>query len=54
MCLTCLRHGHLRDGEHIFDENAVAPGGVIHQHVGHRANQLSVLDDGTAAHGDVK
>jgi len=36
--------------QHIFDEDSVAPGWVIYQDMGHRSNQLAVLDDGTAAH----
>ena len=51
MCLTCLRHGHLRDGEHIFDENAVARGGIVDQHVGDCSDELAVLNDLAAAHG---
>ena len=39
-----------QSGEHIFDKDAVAAGGVAHENVGHRADELSVLDDRTAAH----
>ena len=40
--------------QHIFDENAVAGGGVVHKDMSHRADELALLDDGTAAHADVK
>jgi len=40
--------------QHIFNENAVAGGGVIDQHVGHGANELAVLDNGRAGHECVK
>ena len=49
MHLRRLRHGE-RDGfEHILDENAVARGGVIDQHVRDRADELAVLDNRAAA-----
>lgn len=35
---------------HIFRKNAVAPGGVVYQHMRHRAHQPAVLQDGAAAH----
>ena len=35
-----------QSGEHIFDKDAVAAGGIAHQNVGDRADELSVLDDG--------
>lgn len=40
-----------RHGQHILDEDAVAAGGVVQQHMGHRAYDAAVLQDGTAAHG---
>ena len=40
--------------QHIFDEDAISGGGVIHKHVGHGAHQFSVLNNGTALHADVK
>ena len=40
--------------QHVFDENAVTHGGVIHKHMGHGADELAVLDDGAAGHADVK
>ena len=40
--------------EHIFDEDAVASGGVVYENMGHSAYQFTVLDEGTAAHADVK
>ena len=40
--------------QHVFDEDAVAAGGVAHQNVGHRADELSVLENGASAHADVK
>ncbi len=36
--------------QHIIDEDAVAGGGVIHQHMGDSPNEFAVLDDGTAAY----
>ena len=41
-------------GQHVFNEDAVAAGGVVYQHMGHRTYQFSVLDDWAAAHADVK
>ena len=38
---------HLR--EHILNKDAVAAGGVRDHHVGDRANELAILDDGGAA-----
>ena len=35
---------------HVFDVDTVPPRRVAHQHVGHRANDFSVLDNGAAAH----
>lgn len=40
--------------QHIFDEDSVAGGGVIDQHMGNSADKLAVLDDGAARHADVK
>jgi hypothetical protein len=39
---------HVR--EHIFNEYSVPRGGVIDQHVRHRADELAVPDDGRSAH----
>ena len=36
--------------QHVFDENAIAGGGVVHKNMGDRANELAVLDDGAAGH----
>lgn len=36
--------------EHLFDENAVAAGGVVYEDAGDRADDLSVLNDRGAAH----
>ena len=36
--------------EHILDEDAIANLRRAHQHMGHSADELSVLDDGAAAH----
>ena len=36
--------------QHIFDEDAVAGGGVVHKDVGNSADKLSVLDDGRTGH----
>ena len=46
--LLCRKIPHLV--EHIFNENAVAGGGVVDKNVGHGADQLAVLENGTAAH----
>ena len=40
--------------QHIFDENAVAGGGVVDQYVGHGAHQFTVLNDRRAGHLCVK
>ena len=45
LCLTCLRHGHLRRVEHIFDEDAISRGGVVDENVRHSSDELAVLDD---------
>ena len=37
-------------GEHIFNEDAVAPSRIIYQNVSHRADELSVLHDGATTH----
>ena len=34
--------------QHIVDKNAVARDRVIHQHMGHRADELPVLQNGAA------
>jgi len=36
--------------QHIFDENPVTSGRIVHQNMGHGAHQLPVLYDRTAAH----
>ena len=40
--------------QHIFNKDAVAHGGIVHQHVGHSTDEFAVLDNGTAGHADVK
>ena len=40
--------------QHILDEYLVPSGRVIHQHMGDCTDNLPVLDNGTAAHADVK
>ena len=40
----------LRCFEHIFGEDAVAAGRIVHQNVGDGAYELAVLKDGAAAH----
>ena len=47
--LRRLRHRHLRGVEHIFNENSVAGGGVIDEHVRYRSHDLAALNDGRAA-----
>ena len=37
-------------GEHILDEDPIAGVRRVDQDMGHRPHQLSILDDGTAAH----
>ena len=48
--LRCLRHGHLRGAQHIFNENSVSRGGIVDKHVGDSSHKLAVLDNGRAAH----
>ena len=36
-------------GEHILNENAIPRGGVVDHHVGDRADELAVPDQGAAA-----
>ena len=36
--------------QHVFDEDAVAPGGIVYKDMSHGADQFAVLKDGTAAH----
>lgn len=43
-----------RGFQHMLQQDAVALGGVIHQHMGHRSHKAPVLDDGAAAHDCVK
>lgn len=40
--------------EHILSEDAVAAGGIVHQHVGDGADELAILYDRRAAHECVK
>ena len=49
LSLRRLRHRHLCRTQHILDENAVPRGGVVDHHVGDRADELAVLDQGAAA-----
>ena len=37
-------------GQHLFDKDAVAGGGVGDENVGDRADDLAVLQDGATAH----
>ena len=43
-----------RGVEHIFDEDAIAGGRIVNKDMSNGAYQFSVLNDGTAAHADVK
>jgi len=43
-----------RGVQHVFNEDAVAHGGVVDKDVGHRAHQFAVLDNGAAGHECVK
>ena len=36
--------------QHIFNENAVSRGGIVDENVRDRADELTVLDNGRAAH----
>ena len=40
--------------QHILNENAISGGGVVDEDVSNGADELAILDDGTAAHGCVK
>ena len=40
--------------QHIFDENTVPGVRLVDEDVSHRTHQLAVLNNGTAAHADVK
>ena len=40
--------------QHIFNEDPVARGGVVHKDMSHSAHQLAVLNDRTAGHECVK
>jgi len=40
--------------QYMLNENPVPHSRIIHQHMGHGADQFAVLDDGAAAHADVK
>ena len=50
MLLPFLRYQIAHLIEHIFDEDAISRGGVADEDVGDGADELSVLDDGAAAH----
>ena len=58
MLLSCKRgrpHPYGFSGfKHIFRKDGVALGGIIDQHVGNSTDELTVLDNGTAAHECVK
>ena len=36
--------------QHILNENPITPGRIVHQNMGHCADQLAVLYNGAAAH----
>ena len=40
--------------QHIFDEDAISDGGVVHKDMGHRTDELAVLNDRRAGHLCVK
>ena len=40
--------------QHILNKNPIPLPGILHQHMGHRPDELPVLDDGAAAHECVK
>ena len=48
--LICLRPGHACGGEHVFNKNPVAAGGVADHHMSDCTDELAVLHDGRATH----
>ena len=44
ICILCCRV------QHVFDEDTISGGGVVHQLMCHRADEFTILDNGTAAH----
>ena len=46
--LICLRLGHACGGEHVFNKNPVTARRVADHDVRDRADELAVLNDGTA------
>ena len=40
--------------QHVFDEDAIPRCGVIDEDMGHGPYQFPILNNGTAAHADVK
>ena len=42
------RNGHI--DEHIFEKDSIARCRIVDEDVGHRADELTVLNDGRAAH----
>ncbi len=44
------RGGYVGSIQHIFDNNSVSSYWVIYQNMGHGADELAILDNGTAAH----
>ena len=49
MILPFLSRHHWHIHQHIFEEYAVARGGIVDQHVGDRADELAVLDNRASA-----
>ena len=39
--------------QHVFDEDAVATSGIIHQHMSDSTNKFPILNNGTPAHARV-
>ena len=39
--------------QHIFNEDSISPGGIIHQHVSDSTNKFPILNNGTSAHARV-
>ena len=57
MLKSCRRQfiaSHMARLQHILDKNAVAARGIRDHHVGDRADELTVLNDGRADTGAVK
>ena len=50
----CTREALCCGVQHIFDKNTISGRWVVHQHVGHCADELAILNNGRAGHVCVK